>query len=245
MPVRVPATSLPEPQPATGPHTTGTGLLLPPRARGSVAQQCVDASSMRQETMGAASRHPLPYVTPTSQPRRGIVGVAARDDMPPEQRHSRLRICVQCPDCGSYADIVGHGSEYRNVTEVHDPTFACTVCSWRPGQRLGPDAARPGITAGSAAVAGQAPGGVAHPPPTSWQAWYHGRLRGTLLWAVNEDHLDLLERYLETPPKRRGEVEFDAAYLRLMQRLPHGIESGRVRSDVVSLVKKLKLSGPR
>lgn len=137
----------------------------------------------------------------------------------PDVYRTRLRIAVSCPECTNYATIEGDGSEYRNITKMEHPTFRCSVCSWGPtGEQ---------------------------DTPHQWRVYYAGRLGGTLLWAVNEEHMAVLVEFLETMPRWRKRVEFGWEYRALMARLPRGITSNRSRSDVVSLLKKLQRTRPR
>lgn len=171
--------------------------------------------------------HVLRNEEATSAPRTGWIGVLPVDELPlPEgvtdasQVHETpLQISVHCPECSNYARIVGDGSEFRNITKLLDARFACSVCSWGPG----PD---PSDT------------------PIRWQAYYAGRLGGTMVFAMNEEHMDVLVAYLETSPKRRNTVEYPWEYRGLMGRLPRGILSGRYRNDMVSLVKRLQRTRP-
>lgn len=160
---------------------------------------------------------PLLNTSATSAPRRGELGVLPVDELDEGAYSTQLRIAVTCPGCANYAIVEGEGSEYRNVTKMLAPAFRCSVCSWAP---------------------------VPHDSPEKWSAYYSGRLGGTLVWAVNEEHMDVLVRYLESQPRRRKRVEFPWEYRALMARLPHDVTSGRVRNDMVSLVKKLQRTRP-
>jgi hypothetical protein len=172
---------------------------------------------------------PLLNTRAVSSPRSGLVGVLPVLDSSelegenftgtPDGWTTELRIAVSCPDCTNYAQIIGMGREYRNVTRMIDPVFWCCQCSWRPRDE--------------------------DSTPTQWKTWYQGRYEGTMLWAVNEAHLDVLERFLEAPPKRRKRVEFGWEYRSLMKRMPLEFTSGRRRNDMVSLVKKLRRTMPR
>lgn len=161
---------------------------------------------------------PLRNETATSSPRSGQVGVLPVDALDAGAYVTPLHICVTCPYCSNYARILGSGNEYRNVTKMRDPVFRCSVCSWRP---------------------------AAHDTPRQWAAYYRGRLEGTLIWAMNEEHMEVLVRFLETQPRRRKRVEFPWEYRALMSRLPHQATSGRFRNDTVSLIKKLQRTRPR
>lgn len=169
--------------------------------------------------------HSLTNEEATSAPRSGYVGVLPVDELlPPEHappdwepHEARLEIAVQCPNCSNYARIVGEGSEFRNITKLIDPRFGCSVCSWGPS-----------------------PGDC----PERWQVYYSGRLGGTLVYAMNEEHMEVLVEYLETPPNRRNTTEYPWEYRALMGRLPRGILSGRFRNDMVSLVKRLQRTRP-
>lgn len=161
----------------------------------------------------------------TSAPRSGWVGVLPVAELPrpegvganDELHEERLQIAVECPNCTNYARIVGTGSEYRNVTKLLEPRFACSVCSWGP---------KPGDC------------------PERWKVYYAGRLGGTMVFAMNEEHMEVLVAYLETPPNRRNTTEYPWEYRGLMGRLPRGILSGRFRGDMVSLVKRLQRTRP-
>lgn len=161
----------------------------------------------------------------TSAPRSGWVGVLPVDELPrpegvkeDEELHvEQLEIAVQCPSCSNYARIVGMGSEFRNITKLLEPRFACSVCTWGPS---------PGDS------------------PEKWQVYYAGRLEGTMMFAMNEEHMAVLVAYLETPPNRRNTTEYPWEYRGLMGRLPRGILSGRFRNDMVSLVKRLQRTRP-
>jgi hypothetical protein len=162
---------------------------------------------------------PLLNSEATSAPRSGWIGVLPVDELPEEAaQEARMIVAVQCPECNNYARIEGRGDEFRNVTKLIDPRFQCSVCSWVP---------RP------------------HDSPQQWRAYYAGRLGGTLMWAMNEEHMDVLVRFLEVPPRRRSRVEFPWEYKALMSRLPTDITSGRLRNDMVSLVKRLQRTKPR
>jgi hypothetical protein len=169
---------------------------------------------------------PLRTEEATSAPRSGWVGVLPVEELPrpegvkeDEELHTeQLELAVQCPNCTNYARIVGIGSEFRNITKLLEPRFACSVCSWGP---TSPDDS-----------------------PQKWLAYYAGRLGGTMLFAMNEEHMDVLVEYLETPPNRRNTIEYPWEYRALMGRLPRGILSGRFRNDMVSLVKKLQRTRP-
>jgi len=168
---------------------------------------------------------PLCNTEATSAPRSGWVGVLPVEELPrPEgvtlddELHVEwLQIAVHCPDCTNYGRIVGEGSEYRNVTKLLNPMFACSVCSWGP---------------------------TPHDCPERWQVYYAGRLGGTMVFAMNEEHMDVLVAYLETPPNRRNTTEYPWEYRGLMGRLPRGILSGRFRNDMVSLIKRLQRTRP-
>lgn len=168
---------------------------------------------------------PLCNEEATSAPRSGWIGVLPVDELPrpegvkedEELYEAPLELAVQCPNCSNYARIVGTGSEFRNITKLVEPRFACSVCSWGPS---------PGDS------------------PQKWQAYYAGRLGGTMLFAMNEEHMEVLVSYLETPPNRRNTTEYPWEYRALMGRLPRGILSGRFRNDMVSLVKKLQRTRP-
>jgi hypothetical protein len=163
---------------------------------------------------------PLRNESASSAPRSGEVGVLPVDELPEETTYvTPLHISVHCPNCTSYALVEGDGGEYRNITKMLGPTFRCSQCSWRPTT----DAET----------------------PRQWRVWYQGRLGGTLIWAVNEEHLDVLEEFLETSPKRRKRVEFGWEYRALMKRLPLEATSNRNRNDMVSLIKKLRMTRPR
>jgi hypothetical protein len=156
----------------------------------------------------------------TSAPRQGKLGVLPVDELPDGEHAyiTKLTIIVECPSCSNYAWVEGDGSEYRNVTKMLNPGYVCSVCSWKPS---------PGDS------------------PEQWQAYYAGRLGGTLVWAVNEEHMEALVRFLETNPRRRKRVEFGWEYKSLMSRLPHEVTSGRFRNDMVSLIKRLQRMRPR
>jgi hypothetical protein len=98
------------------------------------------------------------------------------------------------------------------------PMFECSACTWKP---------------------------ASHDTPDQWRVYYAGRLEGTLIWAVNEAHMEVLVKFLETNPRRRKRVEFPWEYKQLMSRLPHQATSGRFRNDMVSLIKKLQRTRPR
>lgn len=179
--------------------------------------------------MKGTGGHPLRNVEATSAPRSGYVGVlpveelprpegVAEDDAEWEPHVTTLQIAVHCPSCTNYARIVGEGSEFRNVTKLLEPRFACSVCSWGPTS--------------------------VEDTPARWQVYYAGRLGGTMVFAMNEEHMDVLVAYLETPPKRRNTTEYPWEYRALMGRLPRGILSGRFRGDYVSLVKRLQRTRP-
>ena len=178
-----------------------------------------------KELMRGEAGAPLVNTEATSAPRSGWVGVLPVDELPrPEgvtledELHVEwLQIAVQCPNCTNYARIVGEGSEYRNVTKLLDPQFACSVCSWGP-------------SIGDC--------------PERWQVYYAGRLGGTMVFAMNEEHMDVLVSYLETPPNRRNTTEYPWEYRGLMGRLPRGILSGRFRHDMVGLIKRLQRTRP-
>jgi hypothetical protein len=157
--------------------------------------------------------------TATSAPRQGFVGVLPVEDFEdPHTYRARLRIAVVCPNCSNYATVSGIGPEYRNITKMIEPELTCTVCSWIP---------------------------AGHDTPDMWRVYYAGRLGGTLIWAVNEEHMEVLVKFLETNPRRRKRVEFPWEYKALMGRLPHEATSGRFRNDMVSLIKRLQRTRPR
>lgn len=168
---------------------------------------------------------PLTNEEATSAPRSGWIGVLPVEELPrpegmaedAELYSTPLELSVHCPDCTNYARIAGTGSEFRNITKLLDPVFGCSVCSWGPKE---------------------------DDCPVKWQAYYAGRLGGTMVFAVNEEHMDVLVEYLETPPNRRNTVEYPWEYRALMGRLPRGILSGRFRNDMVSLVKRLQRTRP-
>lgn len=169
--------------------------------------------------------HLLSNEEATSAPRSGWIGVLPVAELPrpegvketDELYVEQLEIAVQCPDCTNYARIVGDGSEFRNVTKLLQPRFACSVCSWGPTPEQCPE---------------------------RWQVYYSGRLGGTMMFAMNEEHMEVLVAYLETPPIRRNTTEYPWEYRGLMGRLPRGILSGRFRGDMVSLVKRLQRTRP-
>lgn len=169
---------------------------------------------------------PLLNEEATSAPRSGWIGVLPVDELPrpegvkeeDELYVEQLEIAVQCPECTNYARIVGEGSEFRNVTKLLDPRFACSVCSWGPT--------------------------TPEDSPHKWQVYYAGRLGGTMVFAMNEEHMEVLVAYLETAPNRRNTTEYPWEYRGLMGRLPRGILSGRFRGDMVSLVKRLQRTRP-
>lgn len=140
------------------------------------------------------------------------------DELESPAQQVSLYLAVTCPGCSNYARVMGDGDEFRNITKLIDPAFACSVCSWRPSNESD--------------------------SPTDWSLYYQGRLGGTLVWAINERHMDALVRFLETPPRRRKRVEFDWEYKSLMVRLPVQVQSGRFRNDMVSLIKKLQRTIP-
>ena len=163
--------------------------------------------------------HPLTNTTATSAPRQGFVGVLPVEEFDDDVTYvTRLAISVQCPNCMNYARVSGRGPEYRNITKMLEPHFQCSVCSWEPAP---------------------------HDTPEQWKVYYAGRLGGTLVWAVNEEHMDVLVVFLETQPQRRKRVQFPWEYKALMGRLPHEITSGRFRNDMVSLIKRLQRTRPR
>lgn len=178
-----------------------------------------------KELMKGTGGAPLCNEEATSAPRSGRVGVLPVDELPrpeslPEDEplhEEQLELAVHCPSCSNYARIVGTGSEYRNITKLLEPKFACSVCSWGPSSGDCPEV---------------------------WQVYYSGRLGGTMVFAVNEEHMDVLVEYLETPPNRRNTIQYPWEYRALMGRLPRGILSGRYRTDMVSLVKKLQRTRP-
>jgi len=167
----------------------------------------------------------LTNVEATSAPRSGYIGVLPVDELlPPEHAkqdaevyQTPLELAVHCPDCTNYGRISGEGSEFRNITKLLQPRFACSVCSWGPTESECPE---------------------------RWQAYYTGRLGGTMMFAVNEEHMQVLVEYLETPPNRRNTTEYPWEFRALMGRLPRGILSGRFRNDMVSLVKRLQRTKP-
>ena len=164
-------------------------------------------------------RRLLANETATSAPRQGFVGVLPVEEFDsPSTYTTTLSISVICPSCSNYATVSGIGPEFRNITKMLEPEFACTVCSWIPAP---------------------------HDTPEQWRVYYAGRLGGTLIWAVNEEHMDVLVKFLETNPRRRKRVEFPWEYKALMSRLPHEATSGRYRNDVVSLIKRLQRTRPR
>jgi len=161
--------------------------------------------------------------TATSAPRQGFVGVLPVEGFErtvdgAEIYTTRLMIVVTCPNCSNYGRVQGEGSEYRNITKMIEPRYQCSVCSWEP---------------------------AAHDTPDQWKAYFAGRLEGTLIWAVNEEHMKVLVHFLETPPHRRKRVQFPWEYRALMSRLPHEATSGRFRNDMVSLIKRLQRTRPR
>lgn len=168
---------------------------------------------------------PLCNEEATSAPRSGWIGVLPVEELPrpegvaldDELYTEWLELSVHCPDCTNYARIGGTGSEFRNITKLLEPKFLCSVCSWGP--KVGDC-------------------------PEKWQAYYAGRLGGTMVFAVNEEHMEVLVAYLETPPNRRNTNEYPWEYRSLMGRLPRGILSGRFRNDMVSLVKRLQRTRP-
>lgn len=178
-----------------------------------------------RELMRGTGGHPLTNTEATSAPRSGWVGVLPVEELPrpegvtlqDELHVEPLEITVHCPDCSNYARIVGTGSEYRNITKMLDPRFACSVCSWGPTETSCPE---------------------------RWQVYYAGRLGGTMVFAMNEEHMEVLVAYLETAPNRRNTVEYPWEYRALMGRLPRGILSGRFRGDMVSLIKRLQRTRP-
>lgn len=137
----------------------------------------------------------------------------------PDRYETNLHLAVVCPDCTNYGTISGRGEEYRNVTRMLNPQFTCSQCSWGPT--------------------------CVDDSPKQWRVYYAGRVGGTLLWAVNMEHIEVLIRYLETPVRRRKRVEFGWEFRHLMARLPMEATSGRHRNDVLSMYKKLKLTRPR
>jgi hypothetical protein len=145
------------------------------------------------------------------------VGVLPVEELDSPTQQVPLCIVVMCPNCSNYATIEGTGDEFRNVTKMVAPTFGCTACSWHPS-------------------VGES--------PVTWRVYYAGRLEGTLIWAMNEEHMEVLVRVLETPPRRRKRVEFPWEYRALMSRLPHQATSGRFRNDMVSLIKRLQRTKP-
>lgn len=160
----------------------------------------------------------LRNLTATSSPRQGLLGVLPVEELPGDDPYETpLTIAVVCDGCTNYARIEGIGSEYRNVTRMLAPTFSCSVCSWKPDE---------------------------HDTPEQWRAYFAGRLGGTLVFAVNEEHMDVLVQFLETNPRRRKRVEFPWEYRALMSRLPHDVTSGRFRHDMVSLIKRLQRTRP-
>jgi hypothetical protein len=163
--------------------------------------------------------HPLLNENASSAPRSGEVGVLPVDGLGSDEYSTKLRIAVTCPECSNYGVLEGRGSEYRNVTKMVAPTYRCSVCSWGPTS--------------------------ASDSPMQWRVYYMGRLEGTLLWAVNEEHMEVLVEFLETSPRRRKRVEFGWEFRALMARLPRDITSNRHRNDVVSLLKKLQRTKPR
>ncbi|MCW2928438.1 MAG: hypothetical protein JWM86_2406 [Thermoleophilia bacterium] len=178
-----------------------------------------------KELMKGTGGHLLTNEEATSAPRSGYVGVLPVEELPrPEglaegaELHVEwLQIAVTCPNCTNYGRIVGEGSEYRNITKMLSPMFACSVCSWGPTEEECPD---------------------------KWAVYYSGRLGGTMVFAMNEEHMEVLVGYLETPPNRRNTTEYPWEYRALMGRLPRGILSGRYRGDMVSLVKRLQRTRP-
>lgn len=170
---------------------------------------------MARATDGA----PLRNTEATSAPRSGYVGVLPVDELPEQEYVTDLRIAVVCPNCSNYGVVEGTGGEYRNVTKMLEPTFRCTVCSWGPADE--------------------------RDSPARWKVYYAGRLEGTMIWAVNEEHMEVLVRFLEKHPRRRKLVEFPWEYRQLMGRLPHEATSGRFRNQMVSLIKKLQQTRPR
>lgn len=154
----------------------------------------------------------------TSAPRSGSIGVLPIPQLSDDAvQRVRLMLAVHCPDCSNYGRIIGQGEEFRNVTKLVEPRFSCSVCSWGPAP---------------------------HDAPQMWRVYYAGRLGGTLVWAVNEEHMAVLVRYLETNPKRRAKVEFPWEYKALMSRLPTQVISGRFRNDMVTLIKRLQQTRP-
>jgi len=175
--------------------------------------------------MKGTGGHLLHNEEATSAPRSGWIGVLPVAELPrpeglkdgEELYVTDLQVAVHCPDCSNYARIVGEGSEFRNITKMLEPRFACSVCSWGPTEAETPE---------------------------RWQVYYAGRLGGTMVFAMNEEHMEVLVRYLETPPNRRNTTEYPWEYRGLMGRLPRGILSGRFRGDMVSLVKRLQRTRP-
>src|SRR3954462_8295955 len=94
----------------------------------------------------------------TSAPRSGWIGVLPVEELPrpeglaedDELHTEELELAVHCPNCSNYARIAGTGSEFRNITKLPEPRFACSVCSWGPTS--------------------------AEDTPHRWEAYYAGRL---------------------------------------------------------------------
>ena len=76
---------------------------------------------------------PLLNTTATSAPRSGYIGVLPVDEFDAGAYITPLKLSVVCPSCTNYGLVEGHGSEYRNITKMLEPTYRCSFCSWRPG----------------------------------------------------------------------------------------------------------------
>ncbi|GAA0800450.1 hypothetical protein [Spirilliplanes yamanashiensis] len=132
-----------------------------------------------------------------------------------------------------------------DVPPLHRPAddpvdVVCPACSGHATVRPWPDGGRR-LSCRACAHVRDLPAG-APPCCRAVRLWLVTRCRGGELWALNERHLDLLERYVGA-----GLRERTAPGMSLVARLPAWIKAGRHRGDVLRGIARLRsmLDGPR
>lgn len=140
-------------------------------------------------------------------------------------------ILVRCPRCDGQASIVsdpaaeGHGHLWVRRRLV------CRGC----GRTDAWEAPRIPGSAGRSLPRFTGPGD----PYFGLPLWLSMGCRGRLLWAYNAEHLELLESYASAGLRERGLV---SGSMSMVERLPKWIKIARNRTEVVRVIRRMKMS---
>ncbi|MFB7248915.1 hypothetical protein ACFCYX_41580 [Streptomyces populi] len=73
--------------------------------------------------------------------------------------------------------------------------------------------------------------------------WLQASCCGSVLWAYNLRHLDLLKAYVQARLRERGEL-VPWAPMSLVERLPTWLKAAKNRTEILRTIKRLRSTAP-